>query len=221
MKIFFFLYSSSVYSCHLFLISSACARFISFLSFIVPIFAWNIPLASLIFLKRFLVFSILLFSSIFLHWSWRKAFLSLFPLSPISPLFGTLHSDGNIFPFLLCLSHFFFSQLFVRQPFCLFAFLFLGDSFDHRHVQRCGFPNSSVCKRICLQCRRPQFNSWVGKIPWRSERLPTPVYWLEDFHRLYSPGGRRESDTTEWLSLSLTFVCSVMNLHPQFFRHVV
>ena len=27
-----------------------------------------------------------------------------------------------------------------------------------------------------LQCRRPQFNSWVGKICWRRERLPTPVF---------------------------------------------
>ena len=72
-----FLYSSSVYSCHLFLISSASVRFIPFLSFIEPIFAWNVPLVSLIFLKRFLVFPILLFASISLHWSLRKAFLSL------------------------------------------------------------------------------------------------------------------------------------------------
>ena len=27
-----------------------------------------------------------------------------------------------------------------------------------------------------LQCRRPQFNSWVRKIHWRSVRLPTPVF---------------------------------------------
>ena len=27
-----------------------------------------------------------------------------------------------------------------------------------------------------LQCRRPQFNSWVGKIPWRRDRLPTAVF---------------------------------------------
>ena len=26
-----------------------------------------------------------------------------------------------------------------------------------------------------LQCRRPGFNSWVRKIPWRRNRLPTPV----------------------------------------------
>ena len=67
----------SVYSCHFFLISSASVRSTPFLSFIEPIFAWNIPLVSLIILKRCLVFPILLFSSISLHWSLRKAFLSL------------------------------------------------------------------------------------------------------------------------------------------------
>ena len=44
----FFFYSSSVYSCHLFLISSASVRSLPFLSFIEPIFAWNVPLVSLI-----------------------------------------------------------------------------------------------------------------------------------------------------------------------------
>ena len=29
--------------------------------------------------------------------------------------------------------------------------------------------------RIRLPCERPGFNPWVGKIPWRRERLPTPV----------------------------------------------
>ena len=71
-----FLYSFSVYSCHLFLISFASVRSIPFLFFIVTIFAWNVPLVSLI-MKRSLVFSSLLFSSISLHWSLRKAFLSL------------------------------------------------------------------------------------------------------------------------------------------------
>ena len=64
--------SFSVFSCH-FLVSSASVRSIPFLSFIEPIFAWNVPLVSLIFLKRSLVFPILLFSSISLHWSLRKA----------------------------------------------------------------------------------------------------------------------------------------------------
>ena len=36
--------------------------------------------------------------------------------------------------------------------------------------------------RICLQCRRPVFNPWVGKIPWRRECLPTPVLLPGEFH---------------------------------------
>ena len=42
-----------------------------------------------------------------------------------------------------------------------------------------------------LQRGRPGFDSWVGKIPWRRERLPTPVFWPGEFHGLYSPWGRR------------------------------
>ena len=41
----------------------------------------------------------------------------------------------------------------------------------------------------------------VGKIPWRRERLPTPVFWPGEFHGLYSPWGCKELDTTEQLSL--------------------
>ena len=71
----YFLYSS-MYSCHLFLISSASVRSIPFLSFTEPIFAWHVPLVSLILLKRSLVFPNLLFSSISLHWLLGKAFSS-------------------------------------------------------------------------------------------------------------------------------------------------
>ena len=92
-----FLYSSSVYSCHLFLISSASVRSIPFQSFIVLIFAWNVPLVSIIFLKKSLVFPILLFSFIALQWSLRKAFLSLPAILWNSAL------KRCIFPSLLCL----------------------------------------------------------------------------------------------------------------------
>ena len=37
----------------------------------------------------------------------------------------------------------------------------------------------------------------VGKIPWRRERLPTPVSWPGQFHGLYSRWGHKESDMTE------------------------
>ena len=52
--------------------------------------------------------------------------------------------------------------------------------------------------------RETWFDLWVGKTPWRRERLPTPVFWPEEFHGLCSPWGHKESDTTEWLSLSLS-----------------
>ena len=40
-------------------------------------------------------------------------------------------------------------------------------------------------------------------IPWRKERLPTAVLQPGEFHGLhmYNPWGRKESDTTEQLSL--------------------
>ena len=101
-----FLYSSSAYSCYLFLISSASVRSIPFLSFIVPIFA---SLVSLIFLKRSLVFPILLFSSICLHWSLRKAFLSL--CYSLELCIQMIYLSFSSFPFTSLLS-----QLFVRPP---------------------------------------------------------------------------------------------------------
>ena len=52
-------------------------RSIPFLSFIQPLFAWNVTLVSLIFLKRSLVFPILFFSVIFLYFFALIAFLSL------------------------------------------------------------------------------------------------------------------------------------------------
>ena len=33
-----------------------------------------------------------------------------------------------------------------------------------------------MVKKILLQCRRPQFDFWAGRIPWRRVRLPTPVF---------------------------------------------
>ena len=72
-----FLYSSAVCSCHLFLIFSASVRSLLFFFLIVPILAWNVPLISPVFLKRSLAFPVLLFSSISLHCSLKKAFLSL------------------------------------------------------------------------------------------------------------------------------------------------
>ena len=45
--------------------------------------------------------------------------------------------------------------------------------------------------------------SLVGKIPWRRERLPTPVFWPGEFHGLF-PWGHKESDMTERLFSLIT-----------------
>ena len=52
------------------------------------------------------------------------------------------------------------------------------------HSSILGLPLWLSWSRICQQCGRPGFNPWVGKIPWRRERLPTPVFWPGEFHWL-------------------------------------
>ena len=55
-----------------------------------------------------------------------------------------------------------------------------------------------------VQCKRPKFDPWVGKIPWKRALQPTPVFLpgeslgqrsLEG----HSPQDCEESDRTEWL----------------------
>ena len=59
-----------------------------------------------------------------------------------------------------------------------------------------GFPGGSV-GRVCLQCRRPGLDPWVGTIPWRRKWQPT-VFLPGEFcgqKRLvgYSPWGHKEN----------------------------
>ena len=59
------------------------------------------------------------------------------------------------------------------------------------------------CRRILyqlsyqgsLQCRRPEFNPWLGKMLWKKKWQPTPVFFPGEFHGKQSlagcrPGGR-------------------------------
>ena len=69
----------------------------------------------------------------------------------------------------------------------LFTFPVNGRS-EYEYTTVYWFPWWLSCSRICLQCRRPRFNPRVGKIPWRREWLPTPVFWPGEFHGLYIHG---------------------------------
>ena len=60
-----------------------------------------------------------------------------------------------------------------------------------------------------------QFDPWFGKIPWRREWQPTPVFLPGEFHGQrslagYIQWGPKELDTTEQLTLSLFF-----HFHPR------
>ena len=126
-----FLYSSFVYSYHLFLISSTSVRSIPFLFFIVPIFAWKFPLVSLIFLEIsslshsiiFLYFFALITRKTFLSLLvilWNSAFrwiyLSFPPLCSASLIFSSIYkaSSDNHFAFL----HFFFLGMILITASC-------------------------------------------------------------------------------------------------------
>ena len=104
----------------------------------------------------------------------------------------------------------------------------------HTHIPTCifiigvyiwGFPGGTSGKELTGQCRRlkrHEFSPWVGKIPWRRKWLPTSVFLPGEFHGQrnlvgYSPWGRKELDTTEWLTR--TYLLSNLNkshlsIHP-------
>ena len=80
------------------------------------------------------------------------------------------------------------------------------------------FPRGSDCKD-CLQCRRLRFDPWVGKILWRKEWQSLPVFLLGKLHGLAGTSwatvhGVTESDTTEWLTLTLFF--RIPNIFSEF-----
>ena len=59
--------------------------------------------------------------------------------------------------------------------------------------------------RFCLQCKWPEFDPWVGKIPWRREWIPILVFLPGEVHEQrsllgYSPWSHKESDMTGQLT---------------------
>ena len=71
------------------------------------------------------------------------------------------------------------------------------------HYEPSCFPGGSDGKKVCLQCMRPGFSPWVGKIPLEREMAPHSstlawkIPWTEEPRRLQSMGS--QSDTTEQL----------------------
>ena len=83
--------------------------------------------------------------------------------------------------------------------------------------------------RICLQCRRPGFDPWVGKVPWRRAWQPTPVFLVGESPGTeelagYNPWGCKESDTTErlnWTEVNWSSYSLITNYHNQWLHYVL
>ena len=95
----------------------------------------------------------------------------------------------------------------VMGPDAMILVFWLGILFSHKK----GWSTETW---MCLQCGRPGFDPWVGKIPWRRQWLPTPVFLPGEFQGLrslvgYSPWGHKELDMTE--QLIVTHVKTWMN----------
>ena len=76
---------------------------------------------------------------------------------------------------------------------------FLTEEFKGR---RKGFPDGSAVKNPPAILERPEFDPWIGRIPWRKKWQPTPGFLPEKSHRQRSlagdsPRGRKESDMTD------------------------
>ena len=88
----------------------------------------------------------------------------------------------------------------------------LGLLYRHKNIKSSwetkrekSFLHSSDSEESTCQCRRPGFNPWVWKIPWRGPWQPTPVFLPGESHGQrslvgYSPWGGKELDMTERLT---------------------
>ena len=66
---------------------------------------------------------------------------------------------------------------------------YVRSSKPHLTMKR-DFPgNSAGKKKISLQCRRPGFDPWVGKIPWRRKEQPPSLFLPEESPWTEEPGG--------------------------------
>ena len=86
------------------------------------------------------------------------------------------------------------------------------------------FPCGSDGKEFACIGEDPDFDPCVGKIPWRREWQPTPVFLPGKSHgqRIlvgYSPWSRQESDMTEWLTPHYGHIHTHTHTHTQTYTH--
>ena len=112
-----------------------------------------------------------------------------YPSQPIQPYHPLLPSRKRLRQSLIC-----------QGP--RWEIIVLGSTLSTSHT---AYKASLVAQMVKnLQCGRPGFSPWVGKIPLRRAWQSTPVNLPGDPHGQrslvgYSPWGRKGLDTTEWL----------------------
>ena len=113
--------------------------------------------------------------------------------------YSCLETPTPIFPIFLC------SSIFLFSFFCN-TYRFLGGLAGKEPACNAGDPGLI----------------WIGKIPWRREWLPTPVFLPGEFHGQrslegYSPRGHKGLDMTERLTLSLFSHCLLIYYETHLF----
>ena len=118
----------------------------------MPLFAWNVPLVSQIFLKTSLVFPILLFSSISLQWSLKKAFFSLLAVRWNSA-FKCVYFSLRFFSFSLR-----FLKVFLVLKLDIYMSISLAETwFEGKQ------------RSVLEKAMAPHFSTLAWKIPWMEE----------------------------------------------------
>ena len=120
------------------------------------------------------------------------------PTSPLSPwnspgkstrvgchgLLQEIFLTQGLNPHLLCLLHWQADSLPLAP-----ASIYIHTHIYIIYIYTCRASLVAQLIKICLQCRRPGFNPWIGKIPWRREWLPTSLFLPGESHGQRSLAG--------------------------------
>ena len=98
-----------------------------------------------------------------------------------------------------------FNVLYIHiRVYSIYTYKFYYILYMCTYIHILDFPGGSDGKSVCLQCRRPRFDPWVRKMPWRRKWQPTPVLLPGKSHGRrslvgYSQWCRKELGMTERL----------------------
>ena len=152
----------------------------------------------------------------------NKQGIIIFLLSLWFWLFQIFHLSGTMKCVFFCIWLISLKAKFLRftnVAYIRSSFLFMAE----KHCIVCiyiyvyGLPWWLRWESICLQCGRPRFNPWVGKISWKRKWQPTPIFFPRKSHGWrnlvgYSPWCHRVG--YHWAtSLSLSYIYNIYMPH--------